>query len=451
MNSSTKGQSEAARSPLAKNPVARVVIVGAGFAGLEVAKALGKAGIAVTVIDRRNYHLFQPLLYQVATAALAATDIAEPIRKILRPYPSVQVLFAEVTGIDTAEKRVHLSDGANIGYDYLVVAAGSRTSYFGHDKWASLALGLKSIEDSRRIRSELLRTFENAERASDPAERDRLMTIAIIGGGPTGVELAGSISELCRFTLARDFRHIRPQDAHVMLVEGGPRLLPGFSQELADYAQERLQKLGVIVETNQMVDHIGEKEFGFAGKKKPVGLIIWAAGVGPSPLGRELGRSFDKAGRVIVEPNLQVRGHPEIFALGDIAYLEDDDGKPLPGLAQVAKQQGIHLGRGLARLINEGRPIAAFKYRSRGNTAIVGRHAAIFETERFSLKGWFAWLAWALIHVYLLVGFQHRVIVTTQWLWRYLTYERGARVIAFDDLNHRGARTKIDADPSASL
>jgi len=431
--------------------VARVVIIGAGFAGLEVAKALGKAGIAATVVDRRNYHLFQPLLYQVATAALAATDIAEPIRKILRPYPSVQVLFAEVVGIDAAARKIRLSDGKSLGYDYLVLAAGSRTSYFGNDKWGSLALGLKSIEDSRRIRSELLRAFENAERASDPAEQDRLMSVAIIGGGPTGVELAGSIAELSRFTLARDFRRIRPQDARIMLIEGGPRLLPGFSRKLADYARARLQKLGVIVETNQTVDYIGEKEFGFAGKKIPVGLVIWAAGVGPSPLGRMIGSPTDRAGRVVVGPNLQVSGQSEIFALGDIAYLEDEDGKALPGLAQVAKQQGIHLGRGLADLIIEGKPIQPFRYRSRGNTAIVGRHAAIFETGRFSLKGWFAWLAWAVIHVYLLVGFQHRVIVTTQWLWRYLTYERGARVIAFDDLDHRGSRTKIDADPTASL
>lgn len=410
----------------------RVVVIGAGFAGLEVARALGKAGIGTTVIDRHNHHLFQPLLYQVATAALSAADIAEPVRRILRRYPSVQVLFGEVTSIDTAGRTVRLSRGQAIPYDHLVVASGAGQSYFGHDEWSQWAPGLKTIEDARDIRSQVLLAFERAERTTDPAEQQRLATIAIIGGGPTGVELAGSIAELSRYALARDFRNISPGAASIVLVEAGPRLLGGFSEDLSAYARARLERLGVTVRTGQAVEHVGPTKITVSGRDMPVGLVIWAAGVSASPLGRQLGVETDRAGRVPVEPTLEVRGLDQVYALGDIASQIAEDGRPLPGLAQVAKQQGIHLGRALAAHLTKGEALTPFRYESRGNTAIVGRHAAVFEHGGFKIKGWLAWLAWAVIHVYLLVGFQHRFLVSMQWLWRYLTYERGARIITGD-------------------
>jgi NADH dehydrogenase len=410
----------------------RVVVIGAGFAGLEVARGLGKAGIGTTVIDRHNHHLFQPLLYQVATAALSAADIAEPVRRILRRCPSVQVLFGEVTAINPAARTVQLSCGQTIPYDHLVVASGAGQSYFGHDEWSQWAPGLKTIEDARAIRSQVLLAFERAERATDPAEQQRLTTIAIIGGGPTGVELAGSIAELSRYALARDFRNISPEAAQIVLVEAGPRLLGGFSEDLSAYARDRLERLGVRVRTSEAVEHVGPTKITVAGQDVPVGLVIWAAGVSASPLGRQLGVETDRAGRVPVEPTLQVRGLDRVYALGDLATQTGEDGNPLPGLAQVAKQQGTHLGKTLAAHLATGEALTPFRYKSRGNTAIVGRHAAVFEYGRFKIKGWLAWLAWAVIHVYLLVGFQHRFLVSMQWLWRYLTYERGARIIAGD-------------------
>lgn len=408
-----------------------VVIVGAGFGGLEVAKALGRAGIDTTVIDRHNHHLFQPLLYQVATAALSATDVAEPIRKVLRRLKSVHVLFGEVTEIDTHARQIRMSCGHRVGYRYLVLASGAGHGYFGHDEWAQWAPGLKTIEDARHIRSQLLLTFERAERTTDPAERERLLSIAIIGGGPTGVELAGAIAELSRFTLARDFRSIDPQATRITLVEAGPRLLSAFSEDSSDYARARLERLGVRVRTGEAVEHVGPTSISVAGQELPVGLVIWGAGVTASPLARQLGAT-DRAGRIAVDRTLAVPGQENVFALGDLALFTGEDERPLPGLAQVAKQQGIHLGRSLAAHIRSREPLRPFRYDSRGNTAIVGRHAAVFEQGRFKVKGWFAWLAWAVIHVYLLVGFQHRLLVSLQWLWRYLTYDRGARLIAGD-------------------
>lgn len=407
----------------------RIVIVGGGFGGLEVAKALGKAGIGATLIDRRNHHLFQPLLYQVATAALSAPDIAEPIRSVLSRYRTIQVLFGEVVGINIGERNVLLSDGIMIEYDVLVVAAGSRSFYFGNGEWADIAPGLKTIEDARKIRSRLLLAFEQAERTIDPREQARLMTIAVIGGGPTGVEMAGSIAELSRHTLARDFRNISPKATRVLLVEAGERLLASFAPDLSDYAQRGLEKLGVEVMLGKRVEALEQRNIMIGGDVLPVGLTVWAAGVAASPLAKLLGVPTDRSGRIEVSPTLEVLGSPSILALGDIARFTNADGSVLPGLAQVAKQQGIHLGRGLAQYVRTGAPLTAFVYRSRGNTAIVGRHAAVFETSRRRLKGWFAWAAWAIIHVYLLVGFQHRVQVSIQWLWRYLTYQRGARLI----------------------
>ncbi len=417
--------------PHAANP--RVVIVGGGFAGIEVAKQLGRADIGVTVVDRENHHLFQPLLYQVATAGLSASDIAEPIRKVLRGHESVQVLLGEVTGIDTGGRRVLLADGSDLPYDILVLAAGATDSYFGHDDWAGHAQGLKTLADAQDIRSQVLLAFEDAERTVDPAEQQRLMTIAVVGGGPTGVELAGSLAELCRHTLADDFRNVAPEHARIMLVEAGPRLLAGFSDEASRYAERRLRKLGVEVLTQTAVEDVRAGAIRIAGRTVPVGHTLWAAGVAASPLAALLGAATDKGGRVIVDPTLAVPGMPGVYALGDLARCPGPDGNPVPGLAQVAKQQGRHLGRGLARQIRDGRPLEPFRYRGRGNTAIVGRNAAVFEQGRFKVRGWFAWFAWVVIHVYLLVGFQNRLRVSMQWLWRYLTYERGARLVTAKD------------------
>ena len=412
----------------------RIVIVGAGFAGIEAAKELGKAGFSVVLLDRQNHHLFQPLLYQVATAALSAADVAEPVRKILRPYESVQVLLGEVTGIDTSARLLRLADGSCVGFDYLILATGASHSYFGHPEWARFAPGLKTIADARRIRASALLAFERAERTVDPEEQARHMTIAIVGGGPTGVEIAGSLAELSRFTLARDFRSARPEAARIMLIEAGPRILPAFSEKTSRYAHDRLERLGVEVYTNTPVEKIEEDRITFGGRTAPVGLVLWAAGVAASPLAAQLGAETDRAGRVIVDETMRVKGLGNVFAMGDAAHFAGEDGKPLPGLAQVAKQQGRHLGRALARHLRDGTPLQPFVYHGRGNTAIVGRHAAVFEQGRFRLTGWIAWLSWAIIHVYLLVGFQNRLMVSLQWLWRYLTFERGARLITDESL-----------------
>jgi NADH dehydrogenase len=321
-----------------------------------------------------------------------------------------------VTAIDPAARTVQLSYGQTIPYAHLVVASGAGQSYFGHDEWCQWAPGLKTIEDARAIRSQVLLAFERAERETDPALQQRLTAIAIIGGGPTGVELAGSIAELSRHTLARGFRNISPEAAQIVLVEAGPRLLGGFSEDLSAYARNRLERLGVRVRTSEAVEHLGPTEITVAGQDVPVGLVIWAAGVSASPLGRQLGVETDRAGRVPVEATLEVRGLDRVYALGDLASQTSEDGKPLPGLAQVAKQQGTHLGATLAAHLATGEALTPFQYRSRGNTAIVGRHAAVFESGRFKIKGWLAWVAWAVIHVHLLVGFQHRFLVSMQWL-----------------------------------
>lgn len=410
----------------------RVVIVGAGFAGIEVARWLGAAGISVTLIDRENYHLFQPLLYQVATAALSPADIAEPIRKMLRNYDSVEVVLGEVIGIDLAKRTVTLASGANYyPFDILVLATGATHSYFGHDEWAAFAPGLKTIEDARSIRSHLLLAFEQAEMSTDPAEQRRLMTIAVIGGGPTGVEMAGSIAELARYTLARDFHRIRAETATVLLLEAAPRLLAAFPESLALYAQRKLTQLGVTLKLNAPVERITQCGIIVGGEELPVGFTIWAAGVMASPIGKMLGVPMDRAGRVTVNRDLSVPGLENVYVLGDLALTPDENGKPLPGLAQVAKQQGKYLGHALAKKIQSGTQATPFKFHNRGNTAIIGRHAAIFDFGWWRLKGWFAWSFWAIIHVYLLVGFQHRLMVTIQWLWRYATYERGSRLISW--------------------
>ena len=411
-------------------PAAKVVVIGAGFAGIEVARGLGGAGIAVTLIDRQNHHLFQPLLYQVATAALSPADIAEPIRKMLRHDPSVEVVLGEVGAIDRAARIVTLAGGETYAYDILVVASGATHSYFGHDEWSAFAPGLKNIEDARTIRSRLLLAFERAEMSRDPAEQKRLMTIAVIGGGPTGVELAGSIAELARYTLSKDFHRIRAETATVLLLEAGPRILTAFPDALAHYAEKKLTTLGVTLRTGTPVERITASSVTAAGVDIPVGFAIWAAGVTASPIGKMLGVPTDRAGRVSVNRDLSVPGLENVYVLGDLALAPDEHGKPLPGLAQVAKQEGVYLGKALAKKIQSGAAPAPFTFHNRGNTAIIGRHAAVFDFGWWQIKGWFAWAFWALIHVYLLVGFQHRLLVAVQWLWRYVTYERGSRLIA---------------------
>jgi len=409
--------------------MANIVIIGAGFAGIEVARALGRANIPATLIDRQNHHLFQPLLYQVATAALSPADIAEPIRKMLRGHAGIEVVLGEVSAIDPAARTVTVAGGSIYPYDILVLATGATHSYFGHDEWEAFAPGLKNIEDARSIRSRLLLAFEHAEMSRDPAEQKRLMTIAVIGGGPTGVELAGSIAELARYTLSKDFHRIRAETATVLLLEAGPRILTAFPEELASYAVRKLTKLGVTVRTSCAVERITDRSVVAAGKEVGVGFAIWAAGVRASSLGAMLGVETDRAGRVRVNADLSVIGLENVYALGDIALALDAHGKPQPGLAQVAKQEGEYLGKALVRKIQHGETAKPFVFHNRGNTAIIGRHAAVFDFGWAQMKGWFAWCLWALIHVYLLVGFEHRLLVATQWLWRYVTYERGSRLI----------------------
>lgn len=411
-----------------------VVVIGGGFGGIEVARQLGRAGMTVTVIDRHNYHLFQPLLYQVATAALSPADIAEPIRKILRRYRSVDVLLAEVSGVDVTARAVCLATGARVPYDVLVLATGATHSYFGHAEWAHAASGLKTLTDARLIRSHVLQRFEQAEMSADPAEQQRLMTIAIIGGGPTGVEMAGAIAELARYTLARDFRKIQPDKARVILIEAGPRLLGAFPENLAEYAHRKLQQLGVTVLLDAPVTKLSPDALTVGDREIGVGAIIWAAGVAASPAAKWIDAETDTAGRIRVGQDLSVPGKDDIFAIGDLALAFDEQGQALPGLAQVAKQQGIYLGRMLARRVP--RPFPPFRYRSRGNTAVIGRRAAIFDFGWSRMKGGLAWILWALIHIYLLVGFEHRFVVSVQWLWRYFTYERGARLIV-DEVQDR--------------
>jgi NADH:ubiquinone reductase (H+-translocating) len=420
-------------SPAPSDGLPHVVIVGAGFAGLAAAKALGGHPVRVTVIDRQNYHLFQPLLYQVATAGLSPADIAEPIRRILSRHRNVAMLLGEVTGVDPGGRRVLLGESGFVPYDWVILATGATHAYFGHDDWAPFAPGLKTIDDARLIRSGLLTSFELAEASPDPEERARLMTSVVVGGGPTGVEMAGAIAELARFTLARDFRRIDPRRATVLLIEAGPRVLAAFPEDLARYAHDRLQRLGVTVVTGQAVEAVAPDGVLLPGRFVPAGTIVWAAGVAASPAGRWLGAVTDHVGRVRVQPDLTVPGFDgRVFALGDVALAVDERDRPLPGLAQVAKQQGQHVGRALAAHLERGDPIPPFRFHDRGNTAIVGRNAAVFDFGRYHLKGWIAWVLWAIVHVYLLVGFDRRLRVALQWPWRYLTYQSGARLITTD-------------------
>lgn len=406
-----------------------VVVVGGGFGGLACARGLGGSAASVTLIDRTNHNLFQPLLYQVATAALSPADIAEPIRRILRRHRNVEVVLGEVTGIDTARRIVTTTEAGSWRYRKLVLAPGSTYNYFGHEDWAETAPGLKTIDQARRIRARLLESFERAETSRDPALRDAALRIVVIGGGPTGVEMAGAVAELAHWSLARDFRHIDPGRAEVVLLEAGPRILAAFPEDLSRYAADRLARLGVSVRTGQTVEAVSAEGVTVGGRLLPARTVIWGAGIRASRLGMMLGVEPDRIGRVAVGPDLAVLGIQDVHVVGDLARREEEPGRPLPGLAQVAKQQGEHLGRHLAAALASGRPVPPFRFRDRGNTAVIGRHAAVFDFGRWRLKGRIAWLLWAFVHVYLLVSFEKRLLVSIQWLWRYLTRERGARII----------------------
>jgi NADH dehydrogenase len=405
---------------------AKVVIIGAGFGGLEAAKSLKRTPVDVTVIDRQNHHCFQPLLYQVATAALSPADVAWPIRHILRKQKNATVLMADVRGIDTGKRLVQI-DSVIIPYDYLVLATGATHSYFGHDEWADVAPGLKRIEDATRIRRHILIAFERAELATDAAEQARLLTFAIVGGGATGVEMAGAISEVARQSLAMDFRHIDPTAARIVLIEAGPRIMPTLPENLSDYVRRTLAKKGVDVMTSTRVMSCDARGVDLEHGRLDAGTIIWAAGVVASPAARWLGVEPDRAGRVKVSADLSVPGHPEIFVIGDTATVTDQPG--IPGIAPAAKQMGGYVGALIAARV-AGKPSPPpFRYRHLGDLATIGRHAAVVKFGRLELTGFIGWLFWSLVHIYFLIGVRDRFIVAFTWLWDYLTFQRGARLI----------------------
>ena len=407
----------------------RVVIVGAGFGGLWAAKTLANAPVEVVVIDRENYHLFQPLLYQVATAGLSPADIAAPIRGIVGAYGNVTVMLGEIVGVDVVARVVSIRGGRRVPYDYLILSTGARHDYFGHDDWEPLAPGLKRIEDATDIRRRILLAFERAENETDANERRRLMNLVIVGGGPTGVELAGAIAELARRALAKDFRNIDPRAARIILVEAGPRLLPSFPEDLSDDAKRRVEQLGVEVRLGAPITAIDSSGVMIGAARIEARTVIWAAGVAASPAGLWIGAECDRVGRIKVDPHLSVPGHPEIFAIGDTALALDVAGKPLPGIAPVAKQQGRYVG-GLIKARSIGTERARpFHYRSYGNLATIGRKAAVIDFGWIHLRGLVAWMIWSVVHIYFLIGFRNRTMVALDWLWAYFTFQRGARLV----------------------
>jgi NADH:quinone reductase (non-electrogenic) len=404
----------------------KVVIVGAGFGGLQAAKALSRVAADVTVIDRQNHHCFQPLLYQVATAALSPAEMAWPIRHILRNQENATVLMAEVRSIDT-DGRVVYTDSISVPYDYLVLATGATHSYFGHDEWAEVAPGLKRIEDATRIRRRILIAFEQAEFATDEAGRRRLLTFAIVGGGPTGVEMAGAISEVARQSLAKDFRHIDPTAARIVLIEAGPRIMPTLPENLSDYVRRTLGNKGVEVMTSTRVTGCDARGVELEHGRLDAGTVIWAAGVVASPAARWLNAEHDRAGRVLVNPDLSVPGHRNVFVIGDTAAVADQP--DIPGTAPPAKQMGAYVGRLIAARVAGQTPPPPFRYRHLGDLATIGRHAAVVKLGRLELTGFLGWLFWSLVHIYFLIGVRDRFIVAFTWLWDYVTFQRGARLI----------------------
>jgi len=424
-------------------PRQRVVIVGAGFAGLNAAKRLGRSReLEVTVIDRRNYHLFQPLLYQVAMAGLSPAEIAAPIRSLLRGLPSVTVIQGDVREIDVAGHRIVLDFGA-VGYDYAIIATGAQHAYFGQERWERFAPGLKTLEQATEIRRRVLTAFEFAERESDPELRKQWLTFVIVGGGPTGVELAGAIGEMSRFTLARDFRRIDPKLTRVILLEAGPGILPSFEPALASRAARDLEALGVQIWVNSMVTEIDASGVQIGPERVRTSTVLWAAGVRASGLGSSLGAECDPQGRVKVTPELTVPGHPELFVLGDLAHATSEGNKPLPGIAPVALQQGRYAARTILADLR-GQPRQPFVYRDKGQMATIGRSRAVVQTGALRLGGPLAWIAWLVIHIYYLSGFKNRLFVLIQWAYSYFTFARGARLIvdkhwrSYPEANHHG-------------
>ena len=407
---------------------ARVVIAGAGFGGLEAAKALRSAAADVTVIDQQNHHCFQPLLYQVATAALSPADVAWPIRSILRKQGNATVLMAEIRGVDTGQRIVH-TDSISVGYDFLVLATGATHSYFGHDEWAEVAPGLKRIEDATRIRRRILIAFERAELTAEGAERRRLLTFVIVGAGATGVEMAGAIAEVARQTLAMDFRRIDPKASRIVLIEAGPRVIPTLPANLSDYAQATLAQMGVEVMTSTRVVGCDARGVDLEHGRIDAATIIWAAGVIASPAARWLDAEHDRAGRVTVGPDLSVSGHPEIFAIGDTAAAIDLAGQPIPGIAPAAKQMGRYVGRLIAARIAGAAAPGPFRYRHQGDLAAIGRRAAVVKLGALELTGFPGWLFWSLVHIFFLIEIRDRFVVAFTWLWDYITFQRGARLI----------------------
>jgi NADH dehydrogenase len=406
--------------------IPHVVIIGAGFGGLTCARALKSAPVQITIIDRANHHLFQPLLYQVAMAGLSPADIAEPIRSVLRNQKHVTVLLDEATDVDFNKQIVYLRD-ASLKYDYLVLATGGRTSYFGHDEWELFAPGLKDLDDAVEIRRRVLLAFEAAEKETDPERHRALMTFVVVGGGPTGVELAGAIAELGRHVLARDFRHIYPEEAEILLLEGGPKILPSFSPDLSKSAHRQLAELGVRVRTGAQVTNIDEHGVALGDEKIRAATVIWAAGVRATALTTRLGAPLDRAGRVLINPDLTVPGHHNVFAIGDMTYMEQD-GKPLPGVSPVAMQMGRRVAANI-RSDLAGKPYEEFRYFDKGSMATIGRKAAIAEIGKLHLSGFMAWMAWLVVHIFFLIGFRNRFAVLFNWAWSYFTYQRGARLI----------------------
>ena len=414
-------------TPLQPRP--RVVIIGGGFGGLETAKALAAAPVEVLLIDRQNHHCFQPLLYQVATAALSPADIAWPIRSILSGQRNLRVVMSTVTGVDVKSRIVRTSEH-DFPYDYLVLASGVTHAYFGHDEWADVAPGLKQLEDARHIRARFLKAFEKAELADDDSERQKLLTFVVIGGGPTGVEMAGAMAEVARETLRSDFRRIDPGAARIILIEAGPRILPAFPERLSIYTRRVLEGMGVEVRVDTTVTGCDRHGVTLGDKRIEASTMVWAAGVRASPAAQWIDAAHDRAGRISVGPDLSVPGMPNIFVIGDLASVQNEDGKPVPGIAPAAKQMGRYVGRLIAARASGERNMQPFRYRHAGDLAAIGRRAAVVKIGRIELTGFVAWLFWGVAHIYFLIGLRNRFVVAVTWLWSYLTFRRGARLIS---------------------
>lgn len=415
----------------ASKAIPHVVIVGAGVGGLQVAKRLSKEAVRITLIDRRNHHLFQPLLYQVATADLSPSNIAVPIRPLFRNRRNVRVVLAEVKSVHASERRIRLADGSDLHYDYLVLATGAKTSYFGHDEWASDAPGLKSLEDAIEIRKRVLSVFEKAEQCDDPQEQEALLTFVVIGGGPTGVEMAGAIAEMAHITLKREFRRIVPSEARIILAEGGDRVLPGFHPSLSGYAKKTLEERGVDVRTGVFATAIDAHHVQLGDAVIEARTTVWAAGVAASPLARTLDTRLDRSGRIHVTDTLTIPEYAEIYVIGDMAHFEDKDGKPLPGVSPVAIQQGKHAAKNILRKLKGASPLP-FNYWNKGSMATIGRNAAVADLRFFRCRGFPAWLAWLFLHIMYLVGFRNRVLTFFEWAYAYLSFHKGSRLITWD-------------------